>query len=702
MDLTKNGFWIYKLNGISLVYVFKNGVTAFTCVPEGTEDMLSEEKLLKLAKGSKYPEIDPMVQITRRGDEPRRDFSAGATTFNHTTAYALKIYEQKVEKCGNSTVIATYFKTDDGLFARHIVKQVNGYKAIETYTEVENKTDKPVTLQRVSSFTLNSLTPFSVENDMQNLVLHRLRSNWSAEGRKESLPLKNFDFEDSWSCLGIRVERFGSLGSMPARGFVPFVALEDKTAGVTWAVQQDAVSSWQIEALHRYGSVNLSGGLADKLYGHWTKNLAADEKFVTPSAYVSVVKGDLTKACATLTKYHETLYKLPKSEENLPVIYNEYLYSWGRPTMENIRPQLKKAKEFGAEYFVIDAGWFSEVNDGNLGDWNVIKSKFPNGLSEFASEVKSAGMQKGGVWYEFESVTSNSEIFARRGDLLLEEDGLLITRNGRAFFDFRKAEVTDYLTEKVINALNENGLKYIKIDYNENVGYGVDGDESPAEGLRKHMLGVKAFMEKLRDGVPGLVMESCSSGGMRHSVFFDTVGSMVSFSDAHENADGAVVAMDLQRIMQPRVMQIWASVLPAHGEDEVYFTMVKAMLGRICISGKIAELSSEITKIVKDGVNYYNNIKSVIKSGETILIDTDEIASLCNPRGVIRLVRVSEDGEKMLVYAMCFGEENRACEFDVSGYKLNSYYGNATVEQGKVIFGGKKLSAAVCEYIKEK
>ena len=84
------------------------------------------------------------------------------------------------------------------------------------------------------------------------------------------------------------------------------------------------------------------------------------------------------------------------------------------------------------------------------------------------------------------------------------------------------------------------------------------------------------------------------------------------------------------------------------------------------------------------------------------MIDTDEIASLCNPRGVIRLVRVSEDGEKMLVYAMCFGEENRACEFDVSGYKLNSYYGNATVEQGKVIFGGKKLSAAVCEYIKEK
>ena len=62
MDLTKNGFWIYKLNGISLVYVFKNGVTAFTCVPEGTEDMLSEEKLLKLAKSIRYT-LSPRFRI---------------------------------------------------------------------------------------------------------------------------------------------------------------------------------------------------------------------------------------------------------------------------------------------------------------------------------------------------------------------------------------------------------------------------------------------------------------------------------------------------------------------------------------------------------------------------------------------------------------------------------------------------------------
>lgn len=699
MDFLKNGYSVCQLNGISVVYIVRDGVVAFTCIPENTDNLIVKDKLLKLTKGNRYHEIDPMIQIACRGDQPRRDFSAGATTFNSSTAYSLKFFDWKKIETDYDVRLITFFKSNN-LIAKHVVRQVKGYKAIEVYTEVENVGQEDIVLDRVSSFTLNAITPFCEKNDMQNIVLHRLRSNWSAEGRKESLPLSNFDFEDSWSCLGIRVERFGALGSMPARGFIPFAAIEDKNVGITWAVQQDAVSSWQIELLHRYGSVNLSGGLADRLFGHWRKNLKGGSTFVSPSAYISCVKGDLTQACAVLTRYHDTLYKLPETEQNLPIIYNEYLYSWGNPTMENLRPQLKKAREFGAKYFVVDAGWFCEVNDGLLGDWNVVKNKFPNGLSQFSQEAVNEGFEKCGIWYEFESVTQDSEVYKNHPDWLIKEDGLVVKRNQRAFLDFRKPEVINYLTERVIDRLNTDNLKYIKIDYNENIGFGADGAKSPAEGLRLHMQNVAFFMKKLRDEVPGLVMETCSSGGMRHSVFFDTVGSMVSFSDAHENADGAVVAMNLQRIMQPRTMQIWASVLPSHGADEVYFTMVKAMLGRICISGKIAELSDGIENIIKSGIAFYQGIKDVIKDGDTVLIDTDEITSLENPCGIIKLQRISTDGSKMLTYAMCYGNEKRIAEFNTQGYKLYAYYGNAEVTESRVSFGGKQLSAAVCVYTK--
>lgn len=194
-------------------------------------------------------------------------------------------------------------------------------------------------------------------------------------------------------------------------------------------------------------------------------------------------------------------------------------------------------------------------------------------------------------------------------------------------------------------------------------------------------------------------MEVCSSGGMRHEPLFSTLGSMVSFSDAHENADGAVLAMDLHRIMQPRTLQVWASVCPCHDTDEVYFTLVKAMLGRICLSGKLAEVSSEVRSIVKEGVAFYKNLTEIIRDGETVLIDTDEIKSLRHPCGVIRLMRKSAGGKRVACYAMAYGENERTAQFEAEGYHIECGYGNASygVENGmlNMKLGGKRLSAAV-------
>lgn len=698
MKFTKNQIIRYAFEGTSVIYTVLDGVMSFTCVPDEMVSQVKESKLYK-SFNLKHPycEIEPMVQVARKGDVSRRDFTVGATMYNRTTAFSFRPCDQKFTENESERQVITYLKTPDGLECRHFVRQKKGYSAIEVFMELFNGGSDCV-LDLASSFALSSLSPFCEENDPETLIMHRLYGNWSGEGRKESVPVSEYNFEDSWSSLGVRMKKIGALGSMPARGYIPFIAIEDKKYGATWAVQLEAPSSWQIEALHRYGAITLTGGQADYLYGHWRKNFAHGETFRTHSAYISAVKGDLTKACAVLTRYHDTLYRFPEREESLPVVYNEYLYSWGNPTMENVRPQLKIASELGAQYFVLDAGWFSEFNDGELGDWNVVEKKFPNGLREFSKECKEYGFTACGVWYEFEGATSNS-LVSKNEDWLLREDGVAIDHSGRMFLDFRNAEVTEYLTQKVIGTLNENGLTYIKIDYNENIGYGVDGAESMGEGLRQHIEKVIEFYKKLRDGVKGLVMEVCSSGGMRHEPLFSTLGSMVSFSDAHENADGAVLAMDLHRIMQPRTLQVWASVCPCHDADEVYFTLVKAMLGRICLSGKLTEVSDEVRAIVKEGVAFYRNLVEIIRDGETTLIDTDEIKSLRHPCGVIRLMRRSADKKRVACYAMAYGDNARTAQFEAGGYRIERGYGNAPyiIKDGtlNVELGGKHLSAAV-------
>ena len=268
--------------------------------------------------------------------------------------------------------------------------------------------------------------------------------------------------------------------------------------------------------------------------------------------------------------------------------------------------------------------------------------------------------------------------------------------------NFNNEKVMDYLTTKVIDNLKNNELNYIKIDYNENIGYGIDDKDSVGEGLRKHAENVVSFMKKITKEVPNLVLENCSSGGMRHEIVYNTIGSMVSFSDAHEIAGGAIIAMDLHRIMQPRIMQIWASILPKLSLDDIYFTMAKSMLGRICLSGQLDKVPEEYLMVVKKGVDFYNNIKNVIKNGNTTLIDTDEATSILHPHGVIRLVRKLPDDSKKVCYIFSFDKDARSFSFKENGYKLTNVFTNATIDENENITFNKKATCAVLVYEKEK
>lgn len=172
----------------------------------------------------------------------------------------------------------------------------------------------------IDSFSVSCISPFVKENDPDKILLHRIRNYWSGEGRKESLPVSKFAMEDTWSCYGYRMERFGQVGTMPARGFLPFVAMEDLENGVVWAASMDAPASWQIEAGHHTCGLHLSGGLADYNFGHWRKTLSPGESFTTHSAFLAAVRGGLLDACQVLTEYQKTRLRLPPSEEELPVV----------------------------------------------------------------------------------------------------------------------------------------------------------------------------------------------------------------------------------------------------------------------------------------------------------------------------------------------------------------------------------------------
>ena len=681
----------YNLGDIAVCFITVDGVTETVFVPADMTDRLNDEKLAGISPLGWMISPETQVHIALSGDGISNDFSPGNTLRNSDTAFSLKFKGAKYEEQSGKQILIAAFENNKGLVARQVYS-CTGAGYLETYTELENRGDN-VIVEALPSFNMARISPFERFDDPNDIVIHRLLSNWSGEGKLYSVSAADIAFEASWSGLGVRTMRISQTGTMPARGYLPFISVEDKKNGVCWAAETEAPASWTIEAIFRNNAISVGGGRGDFLSAHWRKTLKTGETEKTNKAYLTVTKGSLENAAARLARHFDDTDEIKDVERDLPVLYNEYCYTWGKPEAKTLEKMLPEIAALGCKYFVIDDGWFYNVyNDKRyvIGDWNVNKEYYPEGLKAFADKVRSYGMIPG-VWYEFEGVSEHSDVYRDHPDWLLTRDGKIINNGGRAFLDFRKEEVLNYLREKVIKNLVICGIGYMKVDYNSNAGFGADGAESYGEAIRQHIDAVLAFFEEIKRSVPSLVLEICSSGGMRHEPRFLSLGDMCSFSDAHENAGGVPVAMNLHRFIPPRKLQIWATIRDDYNADDVKFTVAKAMLGRICFSGNLGNKPQEIIDILKESVSFYEKLKPTIANGETITIENGGISTYLFTKGSPYLVRRSADGKKKIVYAFAIDSENHDFSIDCGDYSVLDTF---NAPENTHIAEKRKISAA--------
>jgi len=600
--------------------------------------------------------LEPLVQFKLLGD-PTDEYTQGVTMRNSTSLASLHLEDQQMITEGDQTKIVTWLGSDRGYAAEHHLAWRAGDQAVTIYTIFSNRSDKPLTLEMLASFSLSGISPFAGDDAPGRLYLHRFRSNWSAEGRHEVRLAEEMGLEPSWAHHGVRVERFGQVGSMPVRGFFPWAGVEDRTSSVMWGAQLAIPGSWQMEFFRRDDFLCLSGGLADREFGHWMKTVAPGEKFTSPAAYISAVQGDLDDLCARLVDMQlPAAEAAPPSESDLPVICNEWCTSWGNPRHEDLVAMADKLQGSGVKYLVIDAGWYKGdqgVWHLGQGDWVANPHLFPHGLAATAAAIRECGLIPG-IWFEMEVVGEQSPRFERNIRHFLHRDGYPITATGRRFWDFRDPWVIDYLSQKVIGQLRDSGLGYIKVDYNETIGLGCDKADSPGEGLRQHMQEVQGFFRKMRAELPDLVIENCASGGHRLEPSFMGLTSMASFSDAHETPDIPVIAANLHRLILPRQSQIWAVLHPTDSLQRLVYLLTGGFLGRLCLSGEITALNPEQWDLVKEGIHFYQQVAPVIARGKSRLFQSVS-PSWQHLQGAQAVLRLGEDEQSALVVTHSFG-----------------------------------------------
>ena len=192
-----------------------------------------------------------------------------------------------------------------------------------------------------------------------------------------------------------------------------------------------------------------------------------------------------------------------------PVLYNSWEGCVFDFNQHRLMGLAKQAKDLGCELFVLDDGWFGARNNdkAGLGDYNVNKKKLPEGLEGLSRRIRSLGMDFG-LWFEPESVNPDSDLYRAHPDWALTDGFEPVYGRNQLLLDLTKQEVQDYIVENVSRILDAAKISYVKWDMNRH---------SIALGLKAHefVLGLYEVLGRIFGPRPGILFESCSSGGNR-------------------------------------------------------------------------------------------------------------------------------------------------------------------------------------------
>lgn len=593
---------------------------------------------------------------------------------------------QEVHTESGVTRIVTVLKSAEGYAVHHTLTHREGLRGFEVTTEFVNQSGTPVTLDMISSFVMDGLSPFQEDDAPDTYQLHRFFAGWSLEGKHVAQPVEDLGLDKAWISWFVsdNCERFGGLGSYPVERYFPTAVFEDKKTHVFWAAQLVHNSSWDME-LGRVGDYfHLSGGLGDKEFCGWKKVVQPGASFVAPTAYIAVAEGTLDNACAAVTDMQKPAWRA-YGEQGLPTSFNEYCATWGRPTQEKMLNFCHCLKEFGVKYLVIDAGWFKAGHEQDCsGEWEPDLTIFPD-IKAMNREIRANGMVPG-IWLEFEVTTQGSRFFEPEYDhMKLQRDGHVVKARGiRSFWDFRREDVREHLYKKVIAFLKEYGFGYIKVDYNANIGPWVDGGDSGAEALREHLDGVREFFKLMKREIPDLIIENCASGGHRSEPSMMGVSGVTSFSDAHEAIEIPYIAASCQRLMLPAQELIWATLHGDDSDERLAYSLAATFLGRVCLSGPVHELNTAQRAIVKHAMDFYNKLTDVLQNGDSQLYG-NRGNNTRHPTGTQVVVRRTDKQIAVVCHAFENPAEAMGIDLGCNAAITESFYGEfACVENGKL------------------
>ena len=325
-----------------------------------------------------------------------------------------------------------------------------------------------------------------------------------------------------------------------------------------------------------------------------------------------------------------------------------------------LRALASDAAELGVERFVLDDGWFKgrRSDKSALGDWDVDRDIFPNGLKPLIDHVHSLDMDFG-LWIEPEMISPDSDLYRAHPDWCLHDGAPhRPTERNQLVLDLTREQTFDHIYNAICKLLDENDIAYIKWDHNRRLP-----PTSNPQGYAAWRL--KAA---IRQKYPNLEIESCASGGGQICYPVLRNSHRVWPSDNND---------PIERL---RIMQSWARFLPLEilgnhvgpspnpitgRRTDMDFRSKVALFGHMGVEANPADMSADERDVLKQHIALYKVWRDVLHGGEFWQLDHAEPSIFWQM--VVR-------GDRAIAFA---AQTQFAPDFNVAPIRLKGLQANA-------------------------
>ena len=375
--------------------------------------------------------------------------------------------------------------------------------------------------------------------------------------------------------------------------------------------------------------------------------LEPGQSYETPPLYLASANGlnDLSQQFHHFVR--SRLVQFPDPAKPRLVHFNSWEAVYFDQDYEKLSRLVGLAARVGAERFVLDDGWFRGRKDDRaaLGDWEVDKSKYPDGLQPLIDSVEAAGMEFG-IWVEPEMTNENSDLFRSHPDWILHLPPYHQPVGRYQYvLNLARMEVSNYLFNALSALLTQYpGIKYLKWDMNRDLT--LPGGKDGRPSIHDQTVALYQLLRRVRQQHPLVEIESCASGGARADFGILEQTCRIWASDSNDAHERVRIQRGLSYFFPPIV--IGSHVGPSTGHQtkrklSLPFRCAVALTGHMGMEIDLRDLSPEELSTLECWTARYKQHRSLLHSGSVRRLQTDD------PTIYAHAV-ISEDRERFLLF----------------------------------------------------